>query len=272
MPNLRSADLAGFPIPWPDSRSMIAALLSTYDDLIENNTRRIAILEETARRLYEEWFVNFRFPGHDTRATQLSDGLPEGWRMRTLGEVAEIVMGQSPRSEFYNTQGKGLPFHQGVSHFRDRFPEHVTYCTAPNRVALPGDVLFSVRAPVGRINLADTKLIVGRGVSAIRARDAHQVFLFLQLKHQFKEEDTIGGGTIFKAVTRKDMEAIPFLVPREAAVAAFEDLIGPSFPLLWNLVRQNEALAATRDLLLPRLISGQIAVPDLDIEVGEGVA
>ena len=131
----------------------VVSVLSAYDDLIENNQRRIRLLDQTARLIYKEWFVHLRFPGHDRG--NITDGVPEGWERKTLAEIADITMGQSPKSINYNENHDGLPFHQGVTHFGDRFPTHKMYCTVQDRIAEKGDILFSVRAPVGRTNIAN---------------------------------------------------------------------------------------------------------------------
>src|SRR3546814_8999475 len=94
----------------------------------------------------------------------------EGWEAVPLVDVALITMGQSPKSEFYNTDGVGTPFHQGVTDFGSHFPTHRKFCTVDGRSAVEGDILVSVRAPVGRLNLADTTLVIGRGIAAIRSR------------------------------------------------------------------------------------------------------
>lgn len=246
----------------------IADILSNYDRLIENNTRRIKILEEIARSLYDEWFVKFRFPGYEqTKIVDSELGLiPEGWQVETLGNVCNIVMGQSPKSEFYNEIGAGLPFHQGVTNFGDRFPTDKTYCTALNRIAEAGDILFSVRAPVGRINITTKRIIVGRGVSAIRSKLEKQAFLFQQLKQKFQEEDLIGCGTIFKSVTKEDMHGIKIIVPPSLLIDKFEEIVQSIFRSIEVLTTKNNNLRQTRDLLLPKLISGEIDVENLDIE------
>ena len=128
--------------------------------------------------------------------------------------------------------------------------------------------MFSVRAPVGRINLADKKIVIGRGLCAIRSKNGNQSFIFHQLKEKFIVEDSIGGGTIFKAVTKKDMQDIDLINPIETLISNFEDVIEPIFHQLANLTYKNETLRQTRDLLLPRLISGEIDVEEIDIETG----
>ena len=231
--NLSLDKLLSFPIPTPPLpvQRRLAGILSAYDELIENNQRRIKILEEMARSFYREWFVNFRFPGHEK--IPLVDSpqakIPDGWKMKKLADVCDIVMGQSPKSEFYNERGEGLPFHQGVTDFTDRFPVDRVYCTVENRVAQKGDILFSVRAPVGRINVANKKIVLGRGLSAIRSKTGRQRFAFQQLKEKFRVEDTMGGGTIFKAVTKDDVQRIEMLVPPESLIDGFEGFVSPIF-------------------------------------------
>lgn len=263
-------------IPSLHIQRKIAAILSAYDDLIENNTPRINILEEMAQTIYKEWFVKFRFPGHEKvnmvdseLVKNMVDSelgkIPKGWEVKRLGYVCNIVMGQSPKSEFYNDTGDGLPFHQGVTNFGDRFPIDRMYCTVQNRIAEAGDILFSVRAPVGRINIADKKIVIGRGLCAIRSRSGNQTFVFQQLKEQFKEEDTMGSGTIFKSVTKDDMYGLKILVPPEILLKGFEEIIAPIFAELKNLILRNVNLRHTRDLLLPKLISGEVSIESIDI-------
>jgi type I restriction enzyme S subunit len=174
-------------------------------------------------------------------------------------------MGQSPPSSAYNTTGDGLPFHQGVGTFGEHFPVLTKYSQVGDRIAEPGDVLLSVRAPVGRINVADCKLILGRGLCGVRGDEAPTLFLLYALKHVFQEEDSMGGGSIFNAVTKKDVEGIPILWPGRELVQAFADRAGDTNALIANLTGANSVLRDSRELLLPRLISGELDVANLDI-------
>lgn len=209
------------PISLNDQKN-IGQTLSAYNDLIDTNRRRIQLLEESVRPLFREWFVYFRFPGHEK--VKIVDGVPEGWEKRRLVEVADIVMGQSPKSEYYNDNGMGLPFHQGVTGFGDRYPTNQIYCTQKNRMAQAGDILFSVRAPVGRINISTEKIIIGRGLSAIRSKDNHQSYLFYELKNHFFKEDMIGVGAIFASITKKDLETVVVIYPDEKTIEQFESI------------------------------------------------
>ncbi len=266
--NLTRDTIRNFLIPYPESRHKIAAVLSAYDDLIENNTRRIKILEDMAQTLYREWFVHFRFPGHENVLMVKSPlGLvPQGWKVKQLGEICHVLMGLSPKSEFYNETGEGLPFHQGVTDFGQRFPTDRVYCTIQKCIAEVGDILFSVRAPVGRINVANKKIVIGRGLSAIRSKNGDQAFILQQLKDRFQEEDTMGSGTIFNAITKSDLLGVQLLQPPSSIVSNFEETTEPISLELANLTIRNANLRQTRDLLLPKLITGEIDISEFDIK------
>ena len=236
----------------------IAAILSAYDDLIENNRRRIQLLEQAARLLYKEWFVHLRFPGYEH--AKVVDGVPEGWEKKTLSEITDITMGQSPKSIYYNNDGHGLPFHQGVTNFGVRFPSHETYCTVQSRIGEPGDILFSVRAPVGRINITPDKIVIGRGLAAIRSNCDQQNYLFYALKSHFFKEDMIGGGAIFAAITKKDLHGVELMQPTDRIAAVFMEHVLPIDLQIANLQQTIERLTKARDLLLPKLMNGEVAV------------
>jgi type I restriction enzyme S subunit len=186
--------------------------------------------------------------------------IPEGWKIKSLGDLCDLTMGQSPKSEYYNLRKEGLPFHQGVTNFGSRYPIDRVYCTELKRIAEPGDILLSVRAPVGRINIAKNRMVVGRGLCAIRSKESNQAFLFQQLKETFIEEDSIGGGTIFKAVTKDDVLNIKLMDPPKKIKANFEEIAKPIFKLLEVLITKNRNLCTQRDILLPRLINGELDI------------
>lgn len=247
-----------FRLPSLDRQVGIADALSAYDGLIENNRRRMVLLEDAARQLYREWFVHLRFPGHEH--TRIINGVPEGWERLQLSQLAEITMGQSPESKHYNEDGDGIPFHQGVTDFGDRFVTHRIYSTALNRIAEAGDILCSVRAPVGRLNVTLDKIVIGRGLAALRAKAGRQSLLLQQLRGHFFKEDLIGGGAIFASVTKKEFSAQELMDPPERFKRAFEEVAVPCDEQIRLLHLQNQQLRAARDLLLPRLMSGDVAV------------
>ena len=247
-----------FLLPNVIEQRRIASILSAYDDLIENNQRRIQLLEQSAQLLYKEWFIHLRFPGHEH--VTITDGVPEAWVKKPLGEIADITMGQSPKSIYYNENGDGLPFHQGVTNFGIRFPSHQKYCTMQNRLAEPGDILFSVRAPVGRINIAPNKIIIGRGLAAIRSRTDQQNFLFYALKNWFFKEDIMGSGAIFAAITKKDLHGVALLQTSNRIAEMFMAHVVPIDLQIEKLHQSNEQLTQARDLILSRLMNGKVVV------------
>lgn len=245
----------------------IASVLSNYDNLIENNNKRIKILEEMAQKIYKEWFVDFKFPGHETTSFKDSElgKIPLNWGIKKLSEIANITMGQSPESKYYNEAKKGLPFHQGVTNFGQRFPTNKVYCTQENRLALPEDILLSVRAPVGRINITNKKIIIGRGLAALNSKTKNNIFLYYFLSNIFQKEDQYGNGAVFNAITKAELESISFGYPDGDAIKQFEHTICYTHNLVANLIYKNETLKQTRNLLLPRLISGEIDVENMEI-------
>lgn len=267
VPHINLGILKSFVIPLPNLSEQIAIanFAQNYDELIRINQRRIQLLEEAARKLYREWFVKLRFPGYES--VEVKDDVPKAWAKIPLGDLANIVMGQSPESKYYNKDEEGLPFHQGVSDFGDRFIIHSTYTTQSSRIAEAGDILCSVRAPVGRLNLTRDKIAIGRGLSAMRSKTNHQSLLFYQLKALFVEEDMIGGGAIFASVGKKELFGQQLLQPSEPIASEFNRVAGEIDEQIEILEMQNRSLSRCRDLLLPKLMSGQldvsaIALPD----------
>jgi type I restriction enzyme S subunit len=169
-------------------------------------------------------------------------------------------MGQSPESKFYNEMGEGLPFHQGVADFGDRFVTNRIYTNSFTRVAQEKDILCSVRAPVGRLNLTLDKIAIGRGLSALRSKTGHQSFLYYQLRTHFFKEDLIGSGAIYASVTRKEFEDQLMLTPTTKLICAFENVSNSIDSQIQNLIIQNKYLSEARDILLPKLMNGEIEI------------
>ena len=234
----------------------IAYILSRYDSLIENYQKQIKLLEEAAQRLYKEWFVDLHFPGHEN--TKIVDGVPEGWEKKKLHEIAEVVMGSSPKSEFYNNDKQGLPFHQGVGSYGTRFVDDNVYSTSITRLAKPNSILFSVRAPVGRLNITKNKIIIGRGLAAMNHKDGFQSFLFYMLKERFFMDNIIGNGSIFASISKVELLDQEFIVPPMKTIKAFESLASKLDKIIQGVDTQLRLLTEARDRLLPKLMSDEI--------------
>lgn len=247
-------------VNFPDKEKQIkiGKILSAYDDLIENNQKQIKLLEEAAQRLYKEWFVDLRFPGYET--TPIIDGVPEGWENKNLSDIAEVVMGQSPKSEFYNKNNEGLPFHQGVANFGERFILDDIYTTSFNRTAKVNSILFSVRAPVGRINITKNKIAIGRGLAAINHKESYQSFLFYLLKERFFKDNLLGNGSIFASVSKDELLTQKFMIPSECLVKKYNQITENIDLKIYTLDTQIKMLVEARDRLLPKLMNGELEV------------
>ena len=245
-------------VPDIGTQHRIATILSRYDTLIENYQKQIKLLEEAAQRLYKEWFVDLRFPGHEN--TKMVDGLPEGWERKKLVDFAKVTMGQSPKSEFYNNERNGLPFHQGVGSYGNRFVVDETYSTSYTRIAEPNSVLFSVRAPVGRLNITKNKIVIGRGLAALNHVDGCQSFLFYLLKERFFKDNIIGNGAIFASISKDELLNLEFMIPTDELTYKFNNIAGTIDDAIMKADNQIRLLTEARDRLLPRLMGGEMEV------------
>ena len=229
----------------PEQRA-IAHILGTLDDKIELNRRMNETLEAMARALFKSWFVDFdpvraKIAGRDTglpkrladlfpdRLVESELGeIPEGWEMKVLAECTDLTMGQSPPGSTYNGHGEGLPFFQGRSDFGFRYPSNRRFCTAPNRIAQPGDTLVSVRAPVGDINMAWDRCCIGRGVAALRHKSGSMSFTYYSTwTIQTALRDYEHTGTVFGAVNKSQFEALRVIEPDSSIVDAFDSCARP---------------------------------------------
>ena len=252
--------------PFPIQQT-IGTILNTVDSLIDNNRRRINLLEKMAKAIYREWFISFRFPGHqEARFVESSLGtIPDTWNIKTLVSIASLTMGQSPPSEYYNSEGIGKPFHQGVTDFGNHYPIHRKYCSIEARSASRNDILISVRAPVGRLNITLDDITIGRGLAAARSLTRRQSVLFRALQDVvFAEEDSLGGGTIFNAVGKKELGGVPIVVADEEVEAMAETIFAGHEATIRSLTFASRHLRSIRDLLLPKLITGQVDATGLD--------
>lgn len=190
--------------------------------------------------------------------------------MRPLADRFDLLMGQSPPGDTYNDSGDGLPFFQGRTDFGFRFPENRKYCSAPTRIAETGDTLVSVRAPVGDINLASERCCIGRGVAALRHKGGGRSFTYYtawSLQEELRQYENTG--TVFGAINKKQFETLPTVDPGPAVIQAFEEIVSALDSRIESNERESRTLAHTRDLLLPRLMSGEIRIRDTERLVEE---
>lgn len=229
----------------------IASVLMLIDDKIECNSRINDNLQQQAKSLYEEMFLN------NPDADMVSG---------TLSDIATITMGQSPSGSSYNEESVGEIFYQGRAEFGFRFPSRRLFTTEPKRMAEPGDVLLSVRAPVGDLNVAYEKCCIGRGLGAIHSKTGDSSFMLYTMFALKPQLDVFNGeGTVFGSINRDGLSNLPVNIPSAEEIAKFEATVRP----MDNLIRTNYEeicrLQSIRDSLLPKLMSGEIDVSDIQL-------
>jgi type I restriction enzyme S subunit len=233
-----------------------------------------------AKTLYDYWFVQFDFPDVDGKPYKTSGGkmvynaelkrdIPEGWENGGLSDIANITMGQSPPGESYNEEGKGMIFYQGCTDFGNRYPTIRKFTTSPTRFAKQGDILLSVRAPVGTLNISKEDCCIGRGLACMNSKNNAITYLFgvmVNLKQTFDRRNV--SGTTFGSITKDDLFSLPVIIPNEKTIRAFQNLVFPAFEKQNKIELENIELASLRDWLLPMLMNGQVSVGDVEEELG----
>lgn len=187
------------------------------------------------------------------------------WEEGTLNDIADITMGQSPSGSSYNENGEGTIFFQGRAEFGFRFPSIRLYTTEPKHMARANDVLMSVRAPVGDLNVAHTDCCIGRGLAAIHSKTGHQSFV-LYTMFALKDQLNVfnGEGTVFGSINRNSLNDMPILIPSSDSISAFEDIVTPIDAAIRNNYNEICRLTQLRDSILPKLMSGELDVSSLD--------
>jgi type I restriction enzyme S subunit len=253
-------------LPPKPLQERIAVFFMSYDDLIENNRRRMALLEEAARQLYREWFVRLRFPGHEH--TRIADGVPEGWERTTASSAMEVLSGGTPKTSIGDYWEGDIPFYTPKDAAEtcyvlstERGITELGLKNCNSRLYAPDTVFISARGTVGKLNLASRPMAMSQSCYALLGkRHVPQLFLFCALKEAIEHFKQHAVGAVFDAIVVDTFKVIPFTVPGGRMVRLFEETVTPMFRKVANLMEQNQKLRAARELLLPRLISEEIAV------------
>ena len=289
VPHINLELFRAIPIPLPplQTQRKIAGVLSAYDDLIENNNRRIQILEEIAQRIYREWFVHFRYPGHeDVPMVESEIGpIPEGWEVREIRDVAEVTRGRSYKSSEIGDP-TGQPFVtlkcvQRDGGFRRDGLKQYSGPSNEDQTVRPGDVVVAVtdmtqeRRIVGRAARVPPYACEGGVISMdlvrVRASRVPALLLYGQLRYSpapraLKE---FASGTNVLHLHPDRIANYEIAVPPIKLALSYAELASPMQALSDALANSNLHLEAARDLLLPRLVSGELDVSDLDIQMSE---
>ena len=247
-PQITFSEVANLTIPVPslDVQEVIVQTMQCLEDKITCNEQINDNLQQQAMSLYAEMFLN----SSDSNVTS-----------GTLSDIAVITMGQSPSGSSYNEDGVGEVFYQGRAEFGFRFPKRRLFTTEPKRIAEAGDVLLSVRAPVGDLNIAYERCCIGRGLGAIHSKTGHSSFVLYTMFALRSQLDVFNGeGTVFGSINRDALNAIPIDIPPVTEIDQFEVVAHPIDELIRANYEENCRLEAIRDSLLPKLMSGEIDI------------
>lgn len=243
--NVRDISRMSIPVPSLAVQGRIAEVLGALDDKIAANRRVVAAARELGISLM--------------RASAL-EPLP-------LSEIAKVTMGTSPKGELLNEGGAGLPFFQGVRDFGPVYPNERIYTEHPVRTARAGSVLFAVRAPVGKTNLALGETAIGRGLAGIHSADQPATLYFAMKAFESIWDEFDGSGTVFASVNASQVRSAVLPMPAVSEARTCEGQLAPLLERMVAAERESERLAATRDELLPLLMSGKITVKDAEREI-----
>ena len=238
-------------LPPMDLQNKIGYFIDNINDRIELNEKINKNLEQQAQAIYQQMFI---------------DNASSDWAEGTLSNIAAITMGQSPSGSSYNEDGNGTIFFQGRAEFGFRFPTVRLYTTEPKRMACANDTLMSVRAPVGDLNVAHTDCCIGRGLAAIHSKNNHQSFVLYTMFSLKKQLDVFNGeGTVFGSINRSSLNEMPILIPSSEKLAEFEALVAPMDATIRSNYDEICRLDQLRDTLLPKFMSGELDVSDIDL-------
>lgn len=273
VPKINLTYLRNFKILLPKmaQQKKIAAILSAYDDLIENNKRRIALLEKMAEEIYREWFVRFRFPGYET--AEFEKGIPKGWKSIPSIEALDVLSGGTPKTNNPSYWDGEIPF------FTPKDATDKYYCfTTEKRITSSGldncnsslypknTIFITARGTVGKISLASEKMAMNQSCYALRPKSGkHEYYWFLAMNDSVNQIKGISKSGVFDNIIVDTFKIIQLLQPSDSVLCEFNKIISDIFENILNLSKTNLNLEKTKNLLLPRLISGKLSVEDLDI-------
>ena len=275
VPHISGPDMRRYKFPRPSlpTQQKIAQILSAYDDLIENNLKRIKRLEEMAQITYEEWFVRLKFPAHETTPINAETGLPEGWRKRTCFDVMDVLSGGTPKTtieEFWNGNIQFFtPKDATMGLYTKETEKKITklgLAKCNSKLYPKNTVFITARGTVGKLNLASEAMAMNQSCYALRAKDGlTQYFLYCSLSKTIDAFKGAANGGVFDTIVVNTFKFLPFIQPAQTLIDTFDLEVTPLFHSVQNLLKQNQHLKEARDILLPRLMTGIIDVASLKV-------
>ena len=268
MLNLNTTILSSVPIRLPtlEIQKRIADILSAYDDLIENNQKQIKLLEEAAQRLYKEWFVDLRFPGHEN--TKIVDGIPEGWSVYPFSSKVDIMSGGTPKTSIPDYYNGKIPFYtpkdSDGAFFAYKTQMNITEGGLKNcnsRLYPPKTVIITARGTVGKTTILAVPMAMNQSCYALKMKENDApYYLFFTLNNEIKALQTMANGGVFNTIIGKTFDSINIQIPKDPLIYGFEETVRPFMEQIKNKLQANSKLIEARNRLLPKMMSGEVEV------------
>lgn len=268
---VKQADILNYEIPrfTQQEKEILAEIYGTIEKKIIVNQEISNILSNMGQTIFTNWFVDFA-PYDEFKDSELGR-IPVNFEIKTISEFADITLGNSPKSDYYNETQTGLPFFQGSKNFGLRYPQVEKWCTKEKKIGQEDDVLISIRAPVGELNIALEKCVIGRGVTGLSMKGYSNEFLFHLLKSKKPAWEKYKSGTTFNSVNKTDIQEFPVALPPSEEIEKFNLMVGSIEKKIKSNFIETKILAEIRDALLPKLMTGEIRISEMNVNAIMGV-
>lgn len=261
---VRMLDNLDIPLFGINIQTQIVNILSAYDDLIENNQKQIKLLEEAAQRLYKEWFVDLRFPGHEN--TKIVDGVPEGWSIYPFSSKVDIMSGGTPKTSIPDYYNGKIPFYTPKDNdgafFAYKTQMNITEGGLKNcnsRLYPPKTVIITARGTVGKTTILAVPMAMNQSCYALKMKENDApYYLFFALNNEIKALQTMANGGVFNTIIGKTFDSINIQIPKDPLIYGFEETVRPFMEQIKNKLQANLKLVEARDRLLPKLMNGEV--------------
>lgn len=269
--NLGLKQMREFKIPLPniEEQEKIANILSSLDDKIELNNEMNKTLEEMAQSIFKRWFIDFEFPNEDGQPYKSSGGemveselgmIPKEWEIAQIDDISQVTMGVSPSSKTYNEDNIGLPLLNGAADFEGKLIKPSKFTSEPKKICKKGDMVFGVRATIGNIVFADKEYALGRGVASVEPNDkVFREFIYYSLDNSMENLINNASGSVFLNLKKADITDLKVCYSDEI-VKKFNNISRVLIDKIVENDMESELLKQQRDILLPKLVSGEIRI------------
>lgn len=268
MPSLNTGLLSGIEMVLPpiEIQKQIAGILSVCDDLIENNQKQIKLLEEAAQRLYKEWFVDLRFPGHEN--TKIVDGVPEGWNICPFSSKVDIMSGGTPKTSIPDYYNGRIPFYtpkdSDGAFFAYKTQINITEGGLKNcnsRLYPPKTVIITARGTVGKTTILAVPMAMNQSCYALKMKENDApYYLFFALNNEIIALRTMANGGVFNTIIGKTFDSINIQIPKDPLIYGFEKTVRPFMEQIKNKLQANSKIVEARNRLLLKMMNGEVEV------------